>query len=563
MRAQRSLPVLTLTVFLVTCRGGSAIAAEPVAFEDLKAIFKKHCLTCHNGERPRGGLDMTTKAAILAGSDSGVSLVAGKPEESLLYKLAAHLEAPHMPPNSPRMPDRELEQVRTWIRLGLPERKDLAKLDPKLLASLGKESQGGAGMSAAPVSADGGHPARAKSGLETAFKPTTGAKTAAIALDYSATLGGFLQPSLEGVAVVNDEGQIVRGLAFPEKEITRVRSLNGGQVILIAGGEGAQTGRVRLVQARDGAILFENAEELDTVLAADARLEEGRIALGGPGRTIKTFSIKEGKLLHSMKKHVDWVLDIRFSPDGLLLASADRGGTVMITEAATGTEVFALRGHAGPVVSLAWRTDGNSLLSAGADGKIRVWDAHTGQQIAQHDAHKEGVNQIEVLADGRVLSVGRDKTAKLWTPSLDRCEVLVTASTMPLSLAAKTDRVAVGGIDGSLTFAVLDPNRLTAPVPTPIAKSSATEDAVPMTQSGNLSGTMTESANPGSELARKRALLETLEASAEKLKDEAARSPENKDLAEGYIQVCRAVLALKADIVRIEKLPKSTDGSRK
>lgn len=86
-----------------------------------------------------------------------------------------------------------------------------------------------------------------------------------------------------------------------------------------------------------------------------------------------------------------------------------------------------------------------------------------------------------------------------------------------------------------------------------------------MTQVEKRSGTMNEPVSPGSEtdLARKRALLETLEASAEKLKDEAARSPENKDLAEGYIQVCRAVLALKADIVRIEKQPKSLDGVRK
>lgn len=65
--------------------------APPVAFEDLKPVLKKHCLNCHNGERPRGGLDMTTKATILAGSDSGVTVASGKPRDSLLYRMVSHI----------------------------------------------------------------------------------------------------------------------------------------------------------------------------------------------------------------------------------------------------------------------------------------------------------------------------------------------------------------------------------------------------------------------------------------------------------------------------------------
>jgi hypothetical protein len=55
------------------------------------------------------------------------------------------------------------------------------------------------------------------------------------------------------------------------------------------------------------------------------------------------------------------------------------------------------------------------------------------------------------------------------------------------------------------------------------------------------------------DLLRKKELLNTLELAAEKLKDDAARSPENKELTEGYIQLCRTILALKGEIVKIEK----------
>jgi len=101
-------------LYLLSATQG-ARSAEPVVFEDLKPVFKKHCNTCHNSERPRGGLDLSSKASILAGSDSGQSVVGGKPAESLLFKLTAHLEAPHMPPNSPKIPEMEVEKISTWI----------------------------------------------------------------------------------------------------------------------------------------------------------------------------------------------------------------------------------------------------------------------------------------------------------------------------------------------------------------------------------------------------------------------------------------------------------------
>jgi mono/diheme cytochrome c family protein len=42
---------------------GTASAAGPVTFEkDIKPIFKQHCIGCHNADRRRGGLDLSTMA---------------------------------------------------------------------------------------------------------------------------------------------------------------------------------------------------------------------------------------------------------------------------------------------------------------------------------------------------------------------------------------------------------------------------------------------------------------------------------------------------------------------
>lgn len=72
-----------------------ALAAEPS--KTPLSVFTQHCIGCHNADRPRGGLDLSTMAAVQEGGTSGKAAVAGKPDESLLYLLPAHLDEPKMP----------------------------------------------------------------------------------------------------------------------------------------------------------------------------------------------------------------------------------------------------------------------------------------------------------------------------------------------------------------------------------------------------------------------------------------------------------------------------------
>src|SRR5262245_24707589 len=92
-----------------------APAATASFVRDARAILRKRCAYCHNAERPRGELDLTSYAAVVAGGASGKVAEPGKPEESPLYTFAAHLEDPHMPPNAPKIPQRELDVLRLWI----------------------------------------------------------------------------------------------------------------------------------------------------------------------------------------------------------------------------------------------------------------------------------------------------------------------------------------------------------------------------------------------------------------------------------------------------------------
>jgi hypothetical protein len=115
--------VLLLTCVATTARAQIRSPAEAISFDrDAQPILRKRCAGCHNAERPRGELDLTGYAGVVAGGASGKVAVAGNPEESLLYTLASHLEEPHMPPNAPRIPQRELDVIRRWIEGGLREK---------------------------------------------------------------------------------------------------------------------------------------------------------------------------------------------------------------------------------------------------------------------------------------------------------------------------------------------------------------------------------------------------------------------------------------------------------
>src|SRR5262245_42492056 len=96
-REQNRLRGLGLAMVVACGVAATASAQEnaaPVTYDQVRAVFKKRCLTCHDADRARGDLDLSSVASIKAGSSSGPVVVAGKADESLVYTLAAHLEDP-------------------------------------------------------------------------------------------------------------------------------------------------------------------------------------------------------------------------------------------------------------------------------------------------------------------------------------------------------------------------------------------------------------------------------------------------------------------------------------
>ncbi|MEX2285962.1 MAG: PSD1 and planctomycete cytochrome C domain-containing protein [Planctomycetaceae bacterium] len=101
-----------------------AVFAQPSRADDDKLfretiapIFAEHCVRCHHGAKPKGGLVLSESKGISKGGESGPVVAAGKPDESLLLEYIAG-EKPQMPKNAEPLSEAQVDAVRRWIAAG-------------------------------------------------------------------------------------------------------------------------------------------------------------------------------------------------------------------------------------------------------------------------------------------------------------------------------------------------------------------------------------------------------------------------------------------------------------
>ncbi|PNY27469.1 Ketol-acid reductoisomerase, mitochondrial [Tolypocladium capitatum] len=109
---------------------------------------------------------------------------------------------------------------------------------------------------------------------------------------------------------------------------------------------------------------------------------------------------------------------LAFSEDGSHLAAGNSVGKIYVYR--TGTwEVVADRwsAHTARVTCISWDGTGTYAASGSLDANVFVWcleKKNQGKRIKAANAHKDGVNGICWVEDGKVASAGGDATVKIW-----------------------------------------------------------------------------------------------------------------------------------------------------
>lgn len=407
----RILLTLSLTVALLTAARGADPAKKPARItydEHVLPILKDKCVSCHNVDKKRGGLVLNNYTKVMEGGSSGASVKPGDPDNSLLYKTMAHTAEPFMPPKSPRMAKEPLDILHQWIAGGAPENsgsKVVVPDRPKVDFTLAGAAKGKpAGPPPMPP------PSLRLDPLVRAARDTAVTALAASPWAPLVAVGGQKQVLLYH----SDTLDLLGVLPFPEGTPTVLKFSRNGALLLAGGGRGGKSGRVVIWSVVKGDRLFEVGDESDAVLAADISPDQTRVALGGPGKVVRLYTTKDGKLSQEIRKHTDWVTALEFSPDGVLLATGDRSGGLLVWEAFTARDYFTLKGPAAAVTEICWRPDSNVVAASGEDGQARLYEMENGNQIRAWGAHGGGALSLRYGMDGRLVSAGRDRLVRLY-----------------------------------------------------------------------------------------------------------------------------------------------------
>jgi dipeptidyl aminopeptidase/acylaminoacyl peptidase len=427
------------------------LAHHPNYEDDVRPIFQRRCFGCHSASEMRAGLNLESYNGVMKGGGSGEIVIAGRPTSSLLFKAISHESgAPQMPLGQAKLPDAEIGVIRDWIQLGLLE----------TAASVPKGPLGPNPLDFIPSTLNKpAAPAMPESlpALALPEAPRANPVTALAASPWAPLLAAAGHERI----YLYDLGKrtLLGELPFAEGIPYCLRFSRDGSTLLAAGGKGVQTGKVALYDVRTGNRIVTIGDETDIVLAADLSSDGKLVALGGPGKLVRAYSAPDGKELYQIKKHTDWITAIEFSPDGKTLATADRSGGILLWDAARGGNAGAFSDHKDSITSLSWRSDGKLLASASEDGQIIVWNVADGfplSTISKGHTPKAAPNTYGVIpggvlgaqftSDGRLVSVGRDSTIRIWTADGKAAGASPKCDTLLTKVAASFDgRLVIAG----------------------------------------------------------------------------------------------------------------------
>ena len=160
----------------------------------------------------------------------------------------------------------------------------------------------------------------------------------------------------------------------------------------------------------------------DQVRALDFNRDGTLLAAAGgkPGRNgeVLLWDTASGDLVRRIEAHRDNLLDVAFSPDDTLLATASYDKHVMIWNVADGTLRNDLTDHVDAVYSLAFSPDGAYLATGAGDRTVKLWDVATGKRLITFSDAEKTVHSVTFSPDGRYLAAGSaDKRIYIWDVS--------------------------------------------------------------------------------------------------------------------------------------------------
>lgn len=338
----------------------NATESAPVEAGAALRLMKTRCFSCHNEQKHKGGLVMTSREALLKGGENGAAVVAGAPGESAMIAALAPDADPHMPPKKQLSPT-QIELLSSWVKAGAPWDAAALVEQPRQVV-LAPPPAGFRPVMALALSPDGKRLAVGFGNELVIYEVTE--KDLALVARASAH-----PDPIQSLAWNLDGTQIATG-AFRRVVIWDARDLDA-RTTLTAG----LTDRISAVRfLPDGVRLA---------------IADGRMAENG---TVRIADVPSAGIVNAWTAHEDTIFDLTVSADGRLLATAGGDKLVKVWDLGTQQEIARIEAHAAQVLTVAFNADATQLVTGGADQQLKGWDVKSRDQIMLLGRHTAGIN---------------------------------------------------------------------------------------------------------------------------------------------------------------------------
>ncbi len=173
---------------------------------------------------------------------------------------------------------------------------------------------------------------------------------------------------------------------------------------------------VAILDARGGEVLYTLGEHRGPVVEVGFSPDGALVATAALDGVLRVHRTDGGERLHALPAPGGEARALAFAPDGGALLGAGAGGRAVLHDLAGERAPIALGVEGDPgLLAVDWSPTGELVLLAGEDGRLETWDARTGAPVARMHGHRGAVRDALFSADGEsVISGGDDHTVRRW-----------------------------------------------------------------------------------------------------------------------------------------------------
>lgn len=183
-----------------------------------------------------------------------------------------------------------------------------------------------------------------------------------------------------------------------------------------------------------------------------------KVATGGEDDCCYLWELETGNVVHKWDNFKDSVTQLKFSPDGSLLAMADMSGVIQVIKLSPTLNTEPIWSfETGDLTWLDWHPSVNVLFAGTDDSSFWMWKMPSGQSKI-YQGHGEKVEVAKVLADGkRVVVAYADGSLRIFDLKSEELLHNVTpfgSKSAVCSLDVRTDNqlVVAGSAEGEVAI---------------------------------------------------------------------------------------------------------------